>query len=295
SGSWQFLGDGIVNVQFYASANALTDPALFLAGTQDNGTLRYTGNTAWDEINDGDGATVAIDPTNAQIQYSMHQGSDLMYKPVGKGTWTCISCGLPLEGSKCFNLKFQLNPKSPSTVLAPCLSLWQAVAPVCTRCPRFDQGDVGAPNAWSEILPRANVTGDIVTTAVDASINLYYAGTNTGQIWAGAAGAKWQLIFTSTRNGSGNQVEPDNPAIIYASIGSCVFRLRRSSAAPDAGSVQAVDITFNFPPTLSVNALAVDRMNPFTIYAATNRSVYRGRSTDGGTSWSWQLYGNGCR
>jgi hypothetical protein len=296
SGSWQFLGDGIVNVQFYASADALTDAGLFLAGTQDNGTLRYTGDTVWTEINGGDGATVAIDPTNTQIQYSMNQGPESMQKRVGNGPWACISCGLPLFGSRCFNLKFRLNPAAPATVLAPCVSLWQTVNPVCTRCPDPKNNDVGAPNVWSEILPAAGVNGDIIATAVDPSINLYYAGTGAGQLWAGPAGANWQLIFESSGGVTDIKLDPDDPAVVYVSYGTKVFRLRRSSPAPTAATVQVVDITANLAsvsPSVGVGALAVDRMNPFTVYAATNRSVYRGRSSDGGTTWVWQLYGNG--
>jgi hypothetical protein len=57
--------------------------------------------------------------------------------------------------------------------------------------------------------------------------------------------------------------------------------------------VTAQDITFNLPSGLSVKALAVDRMNSFTIYAGTNRGVYRGRSVDGGATWNWQPYMNG--
>jgi hypothetical protein len=296
SGSWQFLGDGIVNVQFYASADALTDPGLYIGGTQDNGTLRYTGSTVWDEINDGDGASVAIDPTNAQIQYSMHQGPDSMAKRVGNGPWACIACGLPLLGAQCQNLKFQLHPGSPATVLASCVSLWQAVAPVCTRCPDFNDNDVGAPNAWSEILPQANVTGKIVTSAVDPSVNLYYAGTNAGQVWAGPAGANWQLILSGSGAVTDIERDLDDPAVVYVATGSRVYRLRRSSPAPTGSTVQVLDITANLAsvsPAVSINALAVDRMNPFTVFAATTRSVWRGRSTDGGATWVWHLYGNG--
>jgi hypothetical protein len=42
-----------------------------------------------------------------------------------------------------------------------------------------------------------------------------------------------------------------------------------------------------------VQTLAVDRVHPFTVYVGTNRGVYRGRSTDGGTTWTWTTYMNG--
>jgi hypothetical protein len=219
-----------------------------------------------------------------------------MAKRVGNGSWVCIGCGLPLLGSQCQNNKFQLHPGSPATVLASCVSLWQAVAPVCTRCPDFKDGDVGAPNAWSEILPQANVSGNIVTSAVDRSVNLYYAGTDRGEVWAGPAGANWQRILSRGGAVTDIELDLDDPAVVYVSNGARVFRLRRSSPAPTGSMVQVVDITANLAfvqPSVIINALAVDRMNPFTVYAATTRSVWRGRSTDAGATWSWQLYGNG--
>jgi len=291
--TWQFIGDGIFNVQFYDSALAVTNQTTVIGGTQDNGTLEYSGSTDWDKIRGGDGGTVAIDPTNSEIKYSMNQGPESMAKHVGSSDPLCISCGDLALLDHCFNLAFQVHPGTPSTLLAPCHSLWQAASPVCARCSNRDEDDPGAPQAWREILPKDSVRGKVVRSAIDPTLNLYYAGTTGGEIWAGPGGTDWRLLFTVAGEISDIEVDPDDPATVYISNGRSVFRLRRSSPLPTKLTITAPDISLSLPSALSVKTLAVDRMNPFTIYAGTNKGVYRGRSFDGGTTWSWSAYLNG--
>jgi hypothetical protein len=42
-GTWTFIGEGIVNVEFYDHVAAVTEPDLVIGGTQDNGTIKYDG------------------------------------------------------------------------------------------------------------------------------------------------------------------------------------------------------------------------------------------------------------
>ena len=291
-GTWQFIGDGIFNVQFYDSALAFTDQKMVIGGTQDNGTLEYSGSTAWDKIRGGDGGTVAIDPTNSEIKYSMNQGPESMQKRIENDPGVCISCGELSLLDGCFNLAFQVHPGAPETLLAPCQSLWQATSPVCTRCSNRPDNNPGTPAAWQEILPKS-MSGKVVRSAIDPGLNLYYAGTSGGQVWAGPGGTDWRRLFTAPGAISDIEVDPDNPATVYISSHGSVFRIRRSTNLPTESTITATNITLNLPSALSVNTLAVDRMNPFTIYAGTNEGVYRGRSIDGGTTWSWSAYLNG--
>ena len=56
----------------------------------------------------------------------------------------------------------------------------------------------------------------------------------------------------------------------------------------------AADITGNLESLgLCVNAIAVDPHIPRTLYAGTNRGVYRGRSSATGGSWVWEAYNDG--
>jgi len=281
------IGGGIANVEFYDGALAATNPSLMIGGTQDNGTVRYDGSsTVWNEMLAGDGATVDIDPTNDGILYAMGQYASSIARSVdGGGSWTNIASGLP-TGTVCFNLHFQVHPTTPTTLLASCRSLWRTTTP-------------GAP--WSTFLsivaPPGTPPVNIVRSAVDPTVNLYYAGTDQGDLYAGPTGANWQRVFTHPANMGVTDIEidRDNPETVYASFGGTgsgrLYRLRRSSPTPS--TMTALDITSNLPTGLSVRTVAIDRMTPLTVYVGTNRGVYRGVSMNEGATWSWTDYNDG--
>lgn len=91
------------------------------------------------------------------------------------------------------------------------------------------------------------------------------------------------------------ELDLDNSAVLYASFGGGsarrIYRLVSSTVSPT--TFTPTDITSDLPIGRSVRALAVDRNNSFTIYAATDKGVYRGRSVDGGATWFWVPYVNG--
>jgi hypothetical protein len=268
---------------------------LIIGGTQDNGNLRYNGSsTSWDEIGDfGDGATVDIDPTDAGILYGMGQKIDSLQRSTdGGASFHRISQGLPKD---CVNQNshFQVHPGIPSTLLASPAPAPQQGFP-CGQL--FRTTNPAPPGAWEPILAPPSPAA-ILRSAVDASIDLYYGGSNLGQLFAGPSGANWQIVFTHPAMApvTDIDVDIDDPATVYVSFGASgagrVFRLRRSSRAPS--SMTGADITFNLPFVRRVQALAVDRLAEFTIYAGTDQGVFRGNSTDRGATWSWTPYNNG--
>jgi hypothetical protein len=70
-----------------------------------------------------------------------------------------------------------------------------------------------------------------------------------------------------------------------------MYRLSGSSLTPSA--MQAIDMTSNFPTGVAIATSAVDRVHVDTVYAGTNRGIYRGHSFNGGANWSWSAYMNG--
>src|SRR5260370_3504925 len=200
----------------------------------------------------------------------MNQGPDSMQKRVGNGPWKCIGCGIPITPS-CFNLFFELDTSAPTTVLASCLSLLKTNSPVCNRCPNWGQNDTGDPNVWTSILPQSSVSGSVDPSAVDRTRKPYYAGPTAGQVRAGRGGANFQPLFAGTGPVSDIKIDRDDPTTFYVSMvaGATgrVYRVKRLSNAPTAATIKATDITSNLPNGLSVQALGIDRMNPFTIYA----------------------------
>jgi hypothetical protein len=306
TGTWEFIGEGIANAEIYDIAEALAlGPVILqnglIAGTQDNGNILYQGNPVWSHIFPpppfgGDGATVAIDPTNANTIYIMGQYPESLVRSDGGGVFDAFAKGLPKDrpcATYNSTFHFQVHPSTHSTLLASCLYLYRTTTSV-------------PPGDWALIFQAP--TGSVVRSAVDPSTDLYYAGTGQGdgRLYAGPGGTSMQEVFKHPEaiSVSDIEVDPVHPEIIYASFApptvvdrKCgdgtgkgrIYRLTRSFPM----TVAAVDITTDLPVGLCVNTLAIDRKKPLIVYAGTNKGVYRGRSANRGVTWSWKPYNNG--
>jgi hypothetical protein len=197
----------------------------------------------------------------------------------GGSSFGPFAAGLP-TGSVCPNLQFLVHPTIPTTLLAACTSLWQITSPGGT---------------WTAIFAPS---GESITRAgVDPSVDLYYAGSSSGKLYAGPGGGSWQQVFAHPASAGFTdlRVAPDDPTIVYATFnGSTVGRVyRMARASPAPASMVASDITSNLPTGLTATTIAVDRMAPFTIYVGTNLGVYRGVSSNQGATWTWSSYNGG--
>ncbi|HEX6763380.1 MAG TPA: hypothetical protein VF094_11330 [Gaiellaceae bacterium] len=282
--SWQFIGDGLENALFYDLAVAGTDPAITIAGTQDNGTVLYDGSSSvWREILGGDGATVAIDPTNDDVMYAMNQYAiSIAQSTDGGSSFQNIATGLP-DGPVCFNLHFQVHPKKTNILLASCTSLWSTQQP-------------GTP--WSALFTPPDSPNDaVLRSAVDPSTDTYYAATARGRIYAAVGGTGWGLVFSHPNGASCFDlvIDPNDTNLAYAVFGGFdekrIYRLRRNAPAP--ASLEATPIAAGLASDLFVRTLAVDAMVPFTIYAGTWRGVFRGQAQSNTGAPVWTSYTNG--
>lgn len=302
SDSWSFIGEGIVNAELFDLADAATSPHLLIGGSQDNGVFEYPGSgTIWDLREGGDAEMVEIDPADANVRYFATQAQSSLFRTTDAfASLTAIGAGIPpgcppwsSEYPATPSNQFLIHPGQSSTLLATCTSLW-------TRLPPWFQ--LFTPN------PDSNPPGRTMTIAVDASVDLYWTATNNGQVWAGPGGADWRWIVSHPGGAPSValQVDTANPTVLFAAfrppenctpIGApqCgrVFRVERFASAPTSTSVLVVDITANLPAGIVMKSLAVDLLQPQTIYAGTDFGVYRGHSSDGGATWTWTSYKNG--
>jgi hypothetical protein len=305
---WEFVADGIANVLFYDLAVSTTRPERAIGGTQDNGTIITDGSAVeWGELDAaGDGATVAIDPTDGEVMYAMDQyASSIMRSDDSGDSFTNIGAGLPPDQA-CPNLHFGLNPNDPSLLLACCGALWQTSVE-----------DI----AWTPIFIPPGAPGESVTVFGIGRDDVYYAATNTGRVYLGPGGDSWQLAFVHPADAAAADliVDLDEPDVLYCAFTGGtdrVFRFQRNAqpvvvaaagARPVAdlsvgllsglggapGVLAPLAIGLGLPAGLGVNTLAVDAMRPLTIYAGTNVGVYRARSTDQAATWDWSDYNAG--
>jgi photosystem II stability/assembly factor-like uncharacterized protein len=301
AGTWTFIGEGITNAEMYdlALANTITPRAI--SGTQDNGNILYSGGLVWDhipasQIQGGDGGGVAVDPTDADRFYAVFDNAGTATVSLdGGGTFLDFSAGNTSRlNCAIWNMTFflQIHPMDPQTLLQSCVRFWRTT----TNTP---------PGSWSDVL--SPPAGSVVRSAIDPTADIYYAGTSVGEIFAGVGGSGWQEVFDHPeplsisdikvgRNGEGTLYvafapPPQVDRNCRARAGtSRIYRLTRGTSGL---AMNAVDITSDLSAGLCVNALALDPVVPRTLYAATNRGVYRGKSNTAGTSWFWQPYNAG--
>jgi hypothetical protein len=302
TGSWAFIGEGITNAEMFDLALANTVAPRAISGTQDNGNILYTGGPVWDhipssQIQGGDGGGVAIDPTDLDRFYAVFDNAGTTNVSLdGGGTFADFSAGnTSRQNCGIWNMTFhlQIHPVDPQTLLESCKPLWRTP----TNAP---------PGNWSQIFSPAGKS--VVRSAVDPATDTYYAATATGEILAGLSGSGWEQVFDHTEPLSVSDLEVglNGGETLYISFAppprvdrnclaragtSRIFRLTR--VTPGSLAMNAVDITSDLKAGLCVNALALDPIVPRTLYAATNRGVYRGKSNATGTSWFWQPYNAG--
>lgn len=281
NGSWEHIGDGITNVEFYDGVAAPTNASLIIAGTQDNGTLKATaGNSVWSKIKDGDGGTVDIDPVNSSIMYAMHQYNNSISRSTNEGgSFTLTTNGLLLASNQCFNPHFQVHPGIPATLALSCLGVWRTT---------------DSASNWSLFfVPTAS---QAVRTAIDGPGDVYYTGSNSGKIFRAVGGHNWESIYEHPDRLmlTDLEINPADPTRVYASFSGArsgrILRLVRNSTGDE---FTARDITSDLPVNRVVRTIAIDRNHPLTIYAGTDRGVFQGRSTNHGLTWFWRPYNNG--
>ena len=299
-GTWHYLGEGLRNVEFYDHVVAPTNSAIVIGGTQDNGTILWdAGKGTWREIMDGDGASVAIDVTDDKVFYAMYQyadsiqrstdGGEKFYPAAGSGSDRLPGFNDPPKGSKGSNMPFHVHhdPKQHQTLLAADID-----------GPLYRTTDRG--KTWKKIFsPEGR---KIVRSAIDGSVDLYYAGSKDGHLYAGSKGENFVLVSqhlskdgvpieTSVRDIA---VDIHQPSVVYVAYSGGgqgrVHRLQRQGVIPNP--MLDMDITEDLPINLAVQTLAVDVLRENTIYVGTQRGVYRGQRMNNG-AWSWDEYSQG--
>jgi hypothetical protein len=311
---WEFIGEGITNAEMHDIALSESLPNRAIAGTQDNGSLRYTGGLVWDLVTGGDGGAAAIDPNDSEALYASYNEGSVIRSldggdPLSDGTeptpkFDDFRSGIPdqvWQGCHAYDQTFQLlfHPMERNTLLDACGSLWRTT----------DTSNPDSTGNWSVIFP-APTGENVVRVAIDPSSNVYYAGTDKGHLFAGPSGENWQQVFAQPDSLKISDIEVDrlHSNTIYVSFAPPV-RIERGCNAPNAQrrvyqlsrvdlsssnpAMTADEITENLKAGWCVNALAIDPHVPRTVYAATTRGVYRGRSNATGGPWVWESYNDG--
>jgi hypothetical protein len=260
--TWTALnrGLGITEVEYLAS-----DPNTWkwlMAGTQDNGTIRFTGPTVWDHIADGDGGDCGVNQLNPNEVYHSYYNVSLERSTNKGNTWTWLA---PPAVTSLFYPPVEV---SGSTVAIGAVSF------IVTR--------TGAP-PWTTVslgLPAGD--GASAMRAVDA--NTFLVGTTKGRMlrvsWNGATWVVKNITSPAPRYISCIAIDPSNSTRIWVTLsqlgGGRVFRSDNAGAA-------WVDCTAGLPG-ISINSIVVDPANYKRVWVAADVGVYQ--TLNLGASWS---------
>ena len=145
--------------------------------------------------------------------------------------------------------------------------------------PAFKSLNGGA--SWSPSATGLAASNVIAFASHPANSNLIYAGTTNGVFKSSDGGASWSVtgtdnVATAPEITTSLVVDPSDPNVIY--VGTLEGGVRKST---NGGGLYAFKNDGFF--ALVVNALAIDPLNPATLYAATVFGMFK--TTNGGDTW----------
>lgn len=271
-GSWQSVNQTLTLAQFYPGVSlAGAGSVRLLGGTQDNGTVEYSGVATWGSVIGGDGGFTGTDPVNSGVAYGETQwiassGYSGPRKRVAVGGFfSPILTGISLADPGLFIAPLVLDQARPSTIYFGTNHLYR------TR----DGG-----GTWTPVFTSSSgLTSAIAPAPFDSQT--VYVGTSSGGVFVTRnGGASWQLPGPGLpgRFVSDIVVHGANPAIAWVTVSGFgshhVFKTTN-------GGAQWQDINGNLPD-IPVNSLVV--LPGGELDVGTDLGVYR--SSDGGATWS---------
>jgi len=265
SGStWTALNKGLAITEIEYMASDPNTSKWLMAGTQDNGTIRFTGTTTWDHIADGDGGDCGVNQQNPNTVYHSFYNVTLERSNNKGNTWTWLA---PPNVASLFY---------PPVEVAGLTVTIGAVSLVVTRN--------GAPPWATVAIGLSSAEVSTAMRAIDA--NTLLIGTNVGRMlkmtWAGAAWNKTTLTSPVPKYISCIAVDPSNPLRFWVTSSQVTGpggRVYRS----DNGGGSWVNCTTGLP-NIPINSVVVDPANFKRVWVAADVGVYQ--TLDLGSSWA---------
>ncbi|MEK7328094.1 MAG: hypothetical protein AAB217_22860 [Chloroflexota bacterium] len=302
SGGWTELNNNLGITQFYGAAGNPTTGDI-IGGTQDNGTLFYSGDAQnWTTTEGGDGGWSAPAPTDPNYFYGEYVYLDIHRSEDGGASANYISGQYwngsawvwksppyriddAMNGNANFIAPFVLDPNNANRLLAGGASLWRTNNVKAANT--FTTGP-----SWAAI--KSSIGSDISAIAVaPGNSNLIWVGHNNGNVYKTASGTSgvptWTQVDTNSP-GLPNRivtritVDPSDNNIAYVTFGG--FSEDNVWRTADGGASWS-DITGGASPAglpkLPVRSLIVHPASSDWLYVGTELGIFA--SEDGGGTW----------
>ncbi|OEU65972.1 MAG: hypothetical protein BBJ57_12665 [Desulfobacterales bacterium PC51MH44] len=277
------LNHGLETVQFYSACSSDWEGSqLLLGGTQDNGTVFFTGSTIWEFVLGGDGGDciVASDELFYGSLYNINPrravGPDLQY-----GSFSRFEDGIDSSDPSLFLPPFKMHPETHDLYFgtnrlykrSQTDSLWMAVSPI------FDTSPVE--------LPETERRNSISAVALSKSNrNIIYVALSNGDIWVSedtgpcTLATCWKQIGgAGIDNGlpisvpTSLDVDPVDEKIVYISYSD--FSDNPKVWRSNDGGETWQSFSQGLPNNLPIKVIRVKPDQSNVIYLGSDNGVYR--------------------
>ena len=287
SSGWVERNNTLGITQFYGAAGNAAS-GVIVGGTQDNGTLRFSGDTeGWTSTFGNDGGYAAADPTDPNFFYGESQYLAVHRSTNGGVSSNNIFAGIA-DANNSSNTNFAaplvLDPNNPSTFLAGGISLWRSTD-VKNSTPSWTAiKNPLPPNANGNIKISAIAVSPVTSSFIlvghnDGRIFRTLNGTDVSPTWTQISGAPLpsrmvtRLTIDATRATNW----------IYATFGG--FSADNVYRTTDNGTTW-VDVTGSGAtglPNVPVRTLVFHPTDPNLLYVGTEIGIFT--SEDAGANW----------
>ena len=290
--SWTSLNNGLGITQFYGGAGK--SAGRITGGTQDNGSLYWTGSTNWLRFFGADGGDSAADPLDGNYIYGETQNGGIVRytqavsNPVANGG-EYICAGI-LDANCAFangpNVKInfippiRLDPNDPNTLFVGADRLWKSsnvkVNPATSV-------------TWSAIKDSLAIGGNYISAIAVApgNSNIIWVGYNGGQVACTTNGTAPTPTWTAVPGTPGRMVtritiDDNNSSRVYVanggySAGNLNVTTLGCTASPSFTNIQ------NQLPAAPIRALTRHPTQATWLYAGTEVGMFT--SENNGVSW----------
>jgi len=297
--TWTHHNADLAIAQFHHGSLHPINPNFALGGTDESGTVKWTGSNSWRFIGSlGYGGESAISSRNPDRHWAISLSGSFIYRTLDGSNFTDVSGGINKANALGIT-RFAKHPAKDDLFIHGTDRLW--------KCTNFFSG----PTAWALNSPAlvfpvtTNIFWDVNTNMLpdrisamtfapsDASGNTYAYGTEWGAVRLTTnGGVNW--INLDPTNGLPDRFvtaiafDPNNANVLWITMAGYyeaapvqpghVFKTTNAFASvPDWQNVSP-------PANVPHNTLVIDPLDPRVVYVGTDIGVWR--TTDGGASWS---------